>query len=166
MALKDDIERIAAQERDIVLPAFDENIAFQLGTTLREDAIQNGWGVTIDIQSFARPLFFAATPGSTPENNDWMRRKSNVVRLFHKSSYRVGLELRLKDTTLEARNGLPTRDYAPHGGSFPIRVKDAGVVGILTISGLPQRQDHEVVAAALCSLAGLSYTDYALGPEE
>ena len=94
-----------------------------------------------------------------------MRRKFNVVKHFHKSSYRVGLETRLKETTLEARSGLPVADYAAHGGGFPLRVAGAGVIGCVTISGLPQRQDHETVVEALCQMLDKDFANYALGPE-
>ena len=94
-----------------------------------------------------------------------MRRKFNVVKHFHKSSYRVGLEQRLKETTLEARSGLAVVDYAANGGGFPLRVAGAGVIGCVTISGLPQRQDHEVVVEALCRMLGHNFADHALGPE-
>ena len=45
-------------------------------------------------------------------------------------------------------------DYAAHGGSFPINVAGAGIVGSVTISGLPQREDHNLVVEALCLLTG------------
>ncbi|MCX8998250.1 heme-degrading domain-containing protein [Rhizobiaceae bacterium BDR2-2] len=166
MALTDDIARIAEQEKTLIFPSFDENAAFKLGTTLHALAIGNGWGLTIDIRHFDRQLFFAATPGSAPENADWMRRKRNVVNHFHKSSYRVGLETRLKGTTLTERSGLAASDYAAHGGGFPVRIGGTGVIGSITVSGLPQRQDHETVVEVLCGLLGHDHAALALGPEE
>lgn len=165
MGLKEDIDRISQQEQALVFSEFTENTAFKLGTSLRRLAENGAWSLTIDIRDFSRPLFYAATPGTTPENVDWMRRKFNVVKHFHKSSYRVGLETRLKETTLEARSGLPVADYAAHGGGFPLRVAGAGVIGCVTISGLPQRQDHETVVEALCQMLDKDFANYALGPE-
>lgn len=165
MGLKEDIDRITRQEQALVFSEFNENTAFKLGTWLRRIAENSAWGLTIDIRDFSRPLFYAATPGTTPENVDWLRRKFNVVKHFHKSSYRVGLEMRLKETTLEMRSGLSVADYAAHGGGFPLRVADAGVIGCIAVSGLPQRLDHETVVEALCRMLGKEFSDYALGPE-
>ena len=33
-------------------------------------------------------------------------------------------------------------DYAPAGGSFPLRVKGAGAVGTITITGMASNEDH------------------------
>ena len=53
-------------------------------------------------------------------------------------------------------------DYAPHGGSFPLIVAGAGVIGSVTVSGLPQRADHELVVEALCAELGADYNALAL----
>jgi len=49
-----------------------------------------------------------------------------------------------------------------HGGSFPIRVPAAGVIGSVTVSGVPQRSDHELVIEALCSELGRDYASLRL----
>jgi uncharacterized protein (UPF0303 family) len=103
--------------------------------------------------------------GTTPDNVEWVRRKSNVVARFHRSSYAVGLKLKSKNETLAEQQGLPLADYATHGGSFPLAVADAGVVGSVTVSGLPQRADHELVVEALCGMLGRSYEELRLADE-
>ena len=40
-----------------------------------------------------------------------------------------GLELRQKNTSLPALIGVDERDYAPHGGCFPIKLRGTGCVG-------------------------------------
>jgi uncharacterized protein (UPF0303 family) len=70
----------------------------------------------------------------------------------------------LMEETLLERYGLPIADYASHGGSFPLTVAGTGVVGSVTVSGLAQRDDHELVVEALCALLGRDYTELKLGP--
>jgi uncharacterized protein (UPF0303 family) len=161
MSPADDIARIALQERTLVFPAFNEEAAWRLGSRLRTLALDRNLIVVIDVRRPAHPLFYAALPGTTPDNAEWVRRKSNVVFRFHRSSYAVGLDLEQKQSSLEAR-GLPTADYASHGGSFPIRVANAGIVAAVTVSGLPQRADHELVVEALSAELDHNYAELRL----
>jgi len=162
MELSRDIEVIATQERELVLPEFDEDIAWKLGFRLHELASSRLLPVVIDVRRFGQPLFYSALNGSIPDNAEWVRRKSNVVARFHRSSYAIGLVLQQTNTSLVAKYDLPAAEYAAHGGSFPLRVAGAGVVGCVTVSGLPQRADHELVVEALCGLLGREYQRLAL----
>jgi uncharacterized protein (UPF0303 family) len=157
MGLSEDIERVALQERELELPKLDAQVAWELGSRLRATAQERGLAVVIDIRRFGQLLFYSALEGTTPDNPEWVRRKSNVVARFHRSSYAVGLKLKAKNETLAEQQGLPLADYAVHGGSFPLTVKGAGVVGSVTVSGLPQRSDHELVVEALCAMLGRDY---------
>ena len=151
MGLTEDLAAVAAQERELQFPEFNELIAWQLGSRLRELAIAKKFGVVIDVRRFGQPLFYTALPGTTADNPEWVRRKGNVVARFHRSSYAIGLELQQANSTLLDKYGLSHQDYAVHGGSFPIRVPAAGVIGSVTVSGVPQRSDHELVVEALCA---------------
>jgi uncharacterized protein (UPF0303 family) len=165
MELNEDLERVALQERELRLPRLDAQVAWELGLRLRAMAEQRGLPVVIDVRRFGQPLFYAALDGTTPDNAEWVRRKCNVVARFHRSSYAVGLKLKAKSETLAEQQGLPLFDYATHGGSFPLSVEGAGVVGSVTVSGLPQRADHELVVEALCDLLGRDYADLRLAEE-
>lgn len=157
LSIHDDLAKLALQEQALVLSHFDCDVAWRIGTTLRDLALQRTLGVVIDVRRFGQPLFYSALEGSTPNNSEWMRRKSNVVARFFRSSYAVGLDLRQKKTDLLEKHGLPFLDYAAHGGSFPIHVEHAGIIGSVTVSGLPQRDDHELVVEALCVEARQDY---------
>ena len=157
MGWSEDLDRIAEQERELVLPRLDAAVAWELGLRLRTLALERGLAVVIDVRRFGQPLFYAAIEGTTPDNVEWVRRKSNVVARFHRSSYAIGLKEKIKNETQFEMQGLPTVDYATHGGSFPLAVAGAGVVGSVTVSGLPQRRDHALVIEALCGLLGRDY---------
>jgi uncharacterized protein (UPF0303 family) len=165
MGLNEDLERIALQERELQLPRLDAQTAWELGLRLRTMAAERGLAVVIDVRRFGQPLFYAAMEGTTPDNVEWVRRKSNVVARFHACSYAAGLKERAKNQTLLESQGLPMADYATHGGSFPLAVAGAGVVGSVTVSGLPQRADHELVVEALCGLLGKDYAELRLAAE-
>jgi uncharacterized protein (UPF0303 family) len=165
MSLSDDLERIALQEKELTLPRLDAEMAWTLGSKLRTMAAERKLAVVIDVRRFGQPLFYAAMDGTTPDNVEWVRRKSNVVARFHRSSYAVGLHEKHKGQSIYESQGLSLGEYATHGGSFPLSVERAGIVGSVTVSGLPMRQDHELVIEALCSLLRRDYGTLKLPPE-
>jgi uncharacterized protein (UPF0303 family) len=162
MNLSRDLEVIVKQERELVYPHFDEETAWRLGSQLREFATARRLPVAIEIKRFGQPLFYSALEGSTPDNAEWVRRKGNVVARFHRSSYAIGLGLQETNSTLADKYELGSADYASHGGSFPLKAAGGGVIGSVTVSGLPQRADHELVVEALCAQLGRNYLEYAL----
>jgi len=168
MSLQDDIAALIQQESILTLPGFTPDIAWQIGTTLRDLAIDRGYSLVIDIRRFGSPhqqLFYCAFAGTTPDNQRWVARKINVVARFHKSSYHVGRLLELSGLSFTDRYNLPIEDYAAHGGCFPIHVAGTGIVGAVTVSGLPQREDHNLVVEALCLITGRDYATLSLPPE-
>jgi uncharacterized protein (UPF0303 family) len=157
-----DLELIAMQERELLLPQFDEEVAWEIGTRIRELAVSRDLHVVIEIRRPGQLLFYSALKGTTPDNAEWVRRKSNSVARFQRSSYAIGLGLRETNSTLSQKFELSGADYAAHGGSFPLRVAIAGYVGSVTVSGLPQRADHELVVEALCLHLGRDYRQFKL----
>jgi uncharacterized protein (UPF0303 family) len=145
-------ERIAIirkQETLAQFQGFTEEAAFDLGSVLYGLVRGKRLPVVVNIRTSDRALFHAAMPGATPDNDAWVRRKSNVVLRFHQSSLLYGQVMAEKGRTIGEEWGLDPLDFAGHGGSFPIRVKKAGVVAAITVSGLPQLDDHRMVIEAL-----------------
>ena len=118
MGLNEDMERIALQERELVLPRLDAQVAWELGVRLRSLAEVHGHAVVIDVRRFGQPLFYTALEGTTPDNVEWVRRKINVVARFHSSSYAVGLKLKTRNETLTETQGLPRPTMPPMAGAF------------------------------------------------
>ncbi|WEK05495.1 MAG: heme-degrading domain-containing protein [Candidatus Devosia phytovorans] len=160
MGVEGDIALVKKQELELVLEAFDEATAFSLGSAIYQRAIAEGLGLVVDIRTWDRQVFFAATPGTSADNAEWVRRKINTVRRFQRASYRMVLER--GEVAFSPQSGCDPADYVIAGGGFPLRVKGAGVIGCLTISGLPGRSDHGVVVDALCDHLGLDRATYAL----
>jgi uncharacterized protein (UPF0303 family) len=157
MSVAEDLERVALQERTLQYAQFDEESAWRLGSRLRQLAVSRELSLVIDVRRFGQPLFYTALAGTTPDNVDWVRRKSNLTHRFHRSSYAIGLELGLRQSTVQERYALADADYASHGGCFPIRIQQGGFLGSVTVSGLPQRADHELAVEALCAELGRDY---------
>lgn len=162
MNIEKDLEQIALQEQRLRFEHFDAAVAWELGNRLKALAERRQGAVAIDVSLHHQPLFFYAMPGTTPDNADWIRRKRNVAMRFGRSSYAVGLALKQKGSTLSLEQGLPERDYATHGGSFPVVVKGAGCIGAITVSGLPQREDHAMVVEVLAEYLNQPIAELAL----
>ncbi|MET0410310.1 MAG: heme-degrading domain-containing protein [Polyangiaceae bacterium] len=160
-----DLARIALQEERLQFERFDAAVAWDIGRWLRDAAIEQGKSIAIDIALANAPLFYCALPGATPNNAEWIRRKKNVVARFHKSSYAVGLGYQQSSSTLEQRTGAPLIDFVTAGGCFPIRIKhSAAMLGTITVSGLPERDDHELVVRAIAEHIGIDPASVALDP--
>jgi uncharacterized protein (UPF0303 family) len=164
MAAAEDIAKIIEQERGLVFAEFDEHVAFAIGLAIRERAVRETLGLVADVRLWDRPLFYCAMPGTTGDNPNWVRRKANLVQRVLKSSYRVALESDAPERVFPERRALPQADYAIAGGGFPIRVKGIGVVGAVTVSGLHERDDHEIGVAAICQYLKLDHAAFALPP--
>ena len=164
--LGDDLARLALQEEQLQFDTFSPDAAWQLGTRLKEAIEARGKAAAIDIQLFGQPLFFYAMPGTTPDNIDWIRRKRNVVQRFHRSSYAIRLELRKKGLTLTEQSGLLLRDHATAGGCFPILLRGTGCIGTIAVSGLPMRDDHNVIVEVLAAWLNCPAGELVLGPAD
>ncbi len=162
MRLEADIERLAEQERRLQFDRFGAAEAWALGSTLKTLAEGRSQAVTIEIRLARETVFFFAMPGTTPINADWARRKRNVVDLLQRSSYRIGRELERDGGSLESKLGLAVRDHAAHGGCFPIVLRGSGCIGTVTVSGLPQREDHSMLVEALAAMCDVPLTGLAL----
>ena len=158
-----DIALVKRQEQELVLGQFDEAVAYELGSSIRERALVEGLSLVVDIRTWDRQMFFSATAGTSADNAEWVRRKINSVRRFQRASYRLVLER--GEGPFSVQSGADSADYVIAGGGFPLRVAGAGIVGCLTISGLPGRSDHGVAVDALCDHLGRDRSEFALPPE-
>ena len=146
-----DIAELEAEAARLILPRFDESVALDLGLRLVDLARARNLHVVIDIRDAARTYFHAAMPGSAPLNDLWARRKSATVLVIHEASLLVGRRNALKGESM-ARHGLDPASHADHGGAVPLRVAGGVVAAVATVSGLPQVDDHRLVAEAILSL--------------
>ncbi|KAI7978430.1 hypothetical protein EIK77_001954 [Talaromyces pinophilus] len=155
----------------LTFPSFTATTAFNLGLALRTRILslpasqRKPSVVSITSANGNHILFQAVTEaGTTPDNEEWVRRKRNTVLRFGMSSWAMrqkvaastddkgkveGVFAQGRGLRSSVPGGVPD-DYAIHGGGFPIRVANVDqVVGVVVVSGLKQEHDHQVIVEVI-----------------
>ena len=143
------LDSLLREERELQFNSFNEDSAWKIGSWLVDHAITEGLPITIDIMRGEHQLFHASRPGTSVDNDEWVRRKVRLVYRFGHSSYYMGQLLKSRGATIEEMFLIPESEYAPHGGCFPIIIKGTGMIGAITASGLAQDKDHQLVVQAI-----------------
>ena len=154
MELESLIAEVEAQEAELRFPSLSNEEAVALGASIAEKARSRGLAVTVDVHRAGQQLFHLALPGTSADNDEWIRRKVRVVMRFGHSSFLVGLKLKLSGSTLEEKHCVSSLEYSAHGGSFPVSIPGTGIVGAVTVSGLPQEEDHALVVESIREFLG------------
>ena len=147
--MEDILKTLLQQEQELQFTSFNEANAWQLGTQMVERAMHENLPVTIDITRGQQQLFHYSMPGTAADNDEWVKRKAGLVNRFGHSSFYMGQLLKHKGKTIEQSYLIPESEFAAHGGCFPIIVKGTGMVGTVTVSGLPQEEDHKLVVESI-----------------
>ncbi|EKA5634451.1 heme-degrading domain-containing protein [Vibrio navarrensis] len=146
------LAEITQQEEALQLSHFNHDVAWQLGCALKQMAESQQVTVAIEVYGFGQMLFQYAMPGTCADHLDWMRRKRNSVLRYGRSSYYLSLYNAQKQREFETQPHIDAAEYCAHGGSFPIRIAGSGLVGAVTVSGLPSLHDHNLVTQALAQV--------------
>ena len=147
--MDDILKQLLQEEQELQFTKFNEAVAWRIGSQLVEQGMQENLPITFDIMFGTHQLFHASLTGTSTDNDEWVKRKVRLVYRFGHSSFYMGQSLKSKGKSIEEAYLLSEKEYAPHGGCFPIIVKGTGMVGTITISGLPQEEDHKLVVQAL-----------------
>ena len=142
-------DELRTQEESLILRSFTNDDALALGAQLIEAGRAQKLPITVDIRRGDQQLFHAALSGTSADNDAWVERKVRLVRRVGMSSFRVGCQLRASGRSLSEAFLISEHEYAAHGGAFPVVVANVGLVGVITVSGLPQREDHALVVRIL-----------------
>ncbi|HEV3313125.1 MAG TPA: heme-degrading domain-containing protein [Chloroflexota bacterium] len=143
------LKKLLKQEQEVQFDEFTNETAIAIGNRLVEIGLDEGLPIAVDVRRCGQQIFHAGLPGSTADNDAWIERKCRVVLRFFHSSFYMGVRFRSQGTTIEAKYLLPESEFAPHGGAFPVIVRNVGVVGCVTVSGLAQEKDHDLVVRVL-----------------
>lgn len=156
MSLDQQIALCEQHREQLRFASFDADDAWALGNALYRNAERKGFALAIEVNVNNLCMFSALMPGATAENIDWVRRKRNMVAFLGISSWAAGLMLQSRQTTLALRYGLSLRDYAAFGGSYPLYLTSGCQIGSVTVSGAPQRDDHNLVLETLREMLGIA----------
>jgi len=147
--MDDKLQQLLLEEEELQFSQFNEETAWRLGGLLVETASSKNLPVTIDIMRGTHQLFHASLRGTSADNDEWVKRKVRLVNRFGHSSFYIGQLLNDMGKRIEEAFLIPESEFAPHGGCFPVIVRGTGVVGTVTVSGLPQEEDHKLVVGAI-----------------
>jgi len=143
------LAEVEEQERRLVLQRADLASLYALGRQMADSAVERDLPILIQIRSGQRLVFVASLPGSNAGNDAWAARKSRLAAWFERSSMRVRLMFPPDGEAVYANHSLSREEFAAHGGAFPLRLENVGVIGTVVVSGLPQVHDHAFVVEML-----------------
>src|SRR5688572_5529771 len=83
------LAQLTAEEEELQFTGFTNDDAWALGSALVAAGRKRGAPIAIDITRNRHRLFHAALPGTTRDNEAWIRRKTRVVDRFGHSSLYV-----------------------------------------------------------------------------
>lgn len=141
---------LLGHEADCLLPEFSVKAALAIGELAVSMARARNYSIVISIRVNDWEIFKVALPGTTPENDNWARRKANVVNMTHHSTMYERVKAEEEGTNWHELHHVEDATHAIHGGGFPLSTSD-GYQGVILISGLPQVDDHNFAVEVLKS---------------
>jgi uncharacterized protein (UPF0303 family) len=135
--------------KKIELNKFDNSMAFEMGSKVIELAKHRNQHIAIEIVRLNQTIFLYIDDGLPMDKHNWLRRKTNVAKQFEESSLSVKNDLKEKKISLDKTFALDNKDFLAKGGALPIFVDGAGMVAIITVSGLHDEEDHNIIIDAL-----------------
>jgi uncharacterized protein (UPF0303 family) len=144
-----ELEILKKQEEQFQFEHFTNEDIWKLGKWMTEEAMRQALPIAISIRLFSGVIAFQYfCKGSKLNNETWMKRKELTVREMEMSSLRMCMEFEAAGKTMEDKL-MDRYTYACCGGGFPIRIRNAGVIGSIIVSGLPHKDDHAFIIHCL-----------------
>lgn len=137
--------------KKIELPRFSNQLALEMGQEIIQLANARNQHIAVEISRLNHTIFLFIDDTLPADKHNWLRRKANVARLFEESSLSVKRDLENGQMSLEKTFALKGDAYVAKGGSIPIFVRNAGMVATITVSGLKDTEDHQIIIDALSS---------------
>lgn len=145
----------AQQEALLRFETFDRATAWELGSLMVAELQRREAKVCVAIWSLTGYVLFQyAAEGTAVNNQNWMTRKYNAVKLMERSSLASRAVSALTGEGVEDC-GLDPRAYVFCGGGFPIRLRSGEMVAVALASGLPDVEDHGFLVECISEYLGV-----------
>lgn len=157
MNINDKIKAINEQESRLVFDKFGAKEAWELGKVIVAQAELLGVSPAISIRNTTGyPVFQYGFEGTGLEHEAWMERKENTA--IYKGMSTMKVHLLEEESNIDIVNDwfMDPMTYSTCPGAFPIRVKNAGIVGTIIVSGISVLMDHNLIVNALCEYLNIN----------
>ncbi len=148
-ALESLISVVEGEVAELQFTRFTNDDAVALGQLLVQLGEGRDLPIAIGISTPNHILFRAALDGAASDNDYWLEAKSRTAARYAVPSLLVGLRAGRNGGRAEDNPLFDATTHAAHGGSFPLYIRRVGPVATVTVSGLPQLEDHLLVVEAL-----------------
>ena len=140
---------VSEQEKALLFERFSHKDAWELGQFLVKRIYDNNIEMAVSIRKVSGYILFQhGTEDTNLNNQNWMDRKFNTVKMMERSSFGVWAQACMSCQGIE-EHGLSVKEYAFCGGGFPICLKSGEMIGVLIVSNLPHEQDHQFIIDSL-----------------
>ena len=143
-----EVPELIAQEESLVFDAFTQEDALRLGQIMVDLSREGGLVSAVEVFLNGMVVFKYMPEGTGRLNDVWMEKKIQTVLLTGWSTMRAWA-MHEAIGVKRAPSMLPNEEYVTCGGGFPIRVKNAGVIGAVACSGPGDQNEHELCTEAL-----------------
>ena len=133
----------------IELEKFDNRVGLEMGLAIISLAKEKNQNIAVQVERLNHIIFLFVDDNLPADKHNWLRRKANVTKHFEESSLSVKNDLENGNMTLTETFALDGKKYLAKGGSIPIFVKNAGMVAVVSVSGLHDEEDHKIIIDAL-----------------
>lgn len=135
--------------RKIEVESFSNKLGLEMGLAIIELARERKQSVAVKVERLNHTIFLYFDVNLPADKHLWLDRKANVAKRFEQSSWSVKNDLINGNMTLKETFALEDNEYLAKGGAIPIFVKNAGIIAIITVSGLHDEEDHKIIIDAL-----------------
>ena len=149
MTIEELLKVLEMQEEILQFTHFTHADAWELGNLIVLEARRRGTPIAVKIElNNGQTVFQYDFDGTTLYTEDRVRKKINSVRRMERSSLHLHMMLRQNEKTLE-QMGLNPQEYADMGGAFPVRLEEAGVIGVVSVAGPNHVADHDLLVKCI-----------------